>query len=167
MAATSTNKQPLLVDRVFHEAYDMNAYKVTSNTTTPGNVTGANTAIKVLDSITEDGAVIECIYAIARGTTAYKINFYYSSQGDYLRPDQAVYIGQMTAADTVNSRVEWAVMPAVLAPVPAMAQPGAQLRALYLPKGKAMWAAIQLDAGIDINTQLVDAPIIGLQGGFY
>ena len=32
MASTSTNKQPLLVDRVMHVAVDMNDHKVGENT---------------------------------------------------------------------------------------------------------------------------------------
>ena len=63
MAATSTNKQPLLVDHILH-------YAVNLDTATNGelDVTGTNTAVLLVDSTSADGAVIEDIYSIARGT---------------------------------------------------------------------------------------------------
>ena len=171
MASTSTNKQPLLVDRVFHIAVDMNPHKVTSNATTPGSVTGANTAAKILDQIAGDGAVIESMYTISRATAEVAlINLYLSPSGDYLRPDQSVFIGQIKSTDNVTPEIfekrYVPDLPPVLAPV-AHTGDDPQMRALYIPKGMALWAGIQLDAGTDINVQLVGAPILGVQGGYY
>ena len=165
MASTSTNKQPLLVDHVLHEAVDMNNYKVTQNTTTPGSVTGANTAVKLIDSIAADGCVIESMYTISRGA-AYKINLFLSTSGDYLRPEQSIFIAQITSEASAYSRKDVDDLPKVLAPV-AHTGSESQLRALYIPKGRALWAGIELDTGIDINVSLTDAPILGLQGGWY
>ena len=165
MASTSTNKQPLLVDRVLHVAADMNPHKVTKNLTTPGSVTGANTAIKLVDSIAADGCVIEGMYTISRGA-AYFINLYLSTSGDYLRPEQAIFIGSTQAQDTAYDRTDVEIWPKVLAPV-AHTGSETQLRALYIPKGYALWAGIELDEGIDINVSLTDAPILGMQGGWY
>ena len=165
MASTSTNKQPLLVDRVMHVAVDLNPHKVTKNTTTPGSVTGANTAVKLVDSIAADGCVIESMYTISRGAD-YKINLYLSTSGDYLRPDQAIFIKQVTSATTAYTKTDVDDLPKVLAPV-AHTGNETQLRALYIPKGAALWAGIELDTGIDINVSLTDAPILGVQGGWY
>jgi len=51
-------------------------------------------------------------------------------------------------------------MPKILAPMP---QVGTEqnFRALYIPKGKALWAARQ--SAVVIN----DGPLLGCQGGWY
>ena len=171
MAATSTNKQPLLVDRVFHIALDMTPHKVIDNETLPGNVTGLNSAGKLVDQIAGDGAVIESMYTISRSLVTVQINLYLSSSGDYLRPEQSVFIGQIRTSDNpanaelLNKRYV-PDLPPVLAPV-AHTGDESQLRALYIPKGKALWAGIELGAGTDINVQLEGAPILGVQGGYY
>ena len=165
MASTSTNKQPLLVDHVMHVAVDLNPHKVTQNTTTPGNVTGANTAVKLIDSIAADGCVVESMYLISRGAD-YFVNLYLSTSGDYLRPEQAIFIGQVQADATSYTKTDVDSLPKVLAPV-AHTGSESQLRALYIPKGAALWAGIELDTGIDINVSLTDAPVLGLQGGWY
>ncbi len=69
MAATSTNKQPLLVDHVLH-------YVVNLDTAINDgmDIVGTNTAVLIVDGSTSDGAIIEDIYSIARGTSAYKVN---------------------------------------------------------------------------------------------
>ena len=155
MAATSTNKQPLLVDHILH-------YAVNLDTATNGDldVTGTNTAVLLVDSTSADGAVIEDIYAIARGVVAHKVNLYLSSANDYLRPNQATYIGSVTSATTKGETVRWDDMPKTLAPVPQVGDEAFN-RALYIPKGRSLWAARESTANV------TDAPIIGCQGGWY
>ena len=165
MATTSTNKQPLLVDRVMHVAVDMNDHKVAENTTTPGRVSGSNTAVKLVDSIAADGCVIETLYTISRSTSAYKINLYLSTSGDYLRPEQSIFIGQVQSATTAYVKSDVDDLPKVLAPVARVSE--AQLRALYIPKGAALWAAVERPDGTSINETLSDAPVLGAQGGWY
>ena len=107
-----------------------------------------------------DGAIIEDIYAIARSTTAYKVNLYISSARDYLRPTEANYIGSLTSATTIGNVVRYADMPKTLTPVPQVGS-DAQNRALYLPKGYALWAAR------DSNSNVTDGPLLGCQGGWF
>ena len=85
MASTSTNKQPLLVDHVLHKA--LNLSLATNNGI---DVEGANTAALLVDSTTADGALIEDVYLISRGTTPHKVNLYLSTAQDYLRPTQGI-----------------------------------------------------------------------------
>ena len=155
MAATSTNKQPLLVDRVLH-------YVVNLDTAAVGaiDVAGTNTALLIVDGTTQDGAIIEDIYSIARGTEASTINLYLSSSSDYLRPNEGVLVGQFESGITIGAVTSWTTMPKILAP---MAQTGndPQFRALYIPKGRALWAARQS------NTISTDGPLLGCQGGWY
>ena len=155
MAATSTNKQPLLVDRVMHNVIDLNSAAVASI-----NVAGTNTALLLVDGSQSDGCIIEDIYSISRGTVESTINLYLSSAFDYLRPNEGIFIGSFKSATTAGSVTSWTEMPKILAPMP---QTGAeaQFRAFYLPKGKTLWAARQDTAVV------TDGPLLGAQGGWY
>ena len=155
MAATSTNKQPLLVDRVMHNVIDLNTAAVASI-----NVAGTNTALLLVDGSQSDGCIIEDIYSISRGTVESTINLYLSSAFDYLRPNEGLFIGSFKSATTAGNVTRWDEMPRILAPMP---QTGTeqQFRALYLPKGRSLWAARQ-DTGV-VN----DGPLLGAQGGWY
>ncbi len=155
MAATSTNKQPLLVDHILH-------YAVSTDTATNDgmDIAGTNTATLLVDSTSADGAIIEDIYTIARGTAPHTVNLYISSANDYLRPNQAVFVGSVTSATTAGNIVRWEEMPKTLAPVPQVGTESFN-RALYIPKGKTLWAARNSSANV------TDGPILGCQGGWY
>ena len=155
MAATSTNKQPLLVDRVMHNVIDLNTAAVASI-----NVAGTNTALLLVDGSQSDGCIIEDIYAISRSNVESTINLYISSAFDYLRPNEGIFIGSFKSATTAGNVTRWEEMPKILAPMP---QTGTeqQFRALYLPKGRTIWAARQDTAAV------VDGPLLGAQGGWY
>jgi hypothetical protein len=132
-------------------------------------ITGTNSAVPVVDCTTNDGAIVEDIYAIARQTsTGYKINLYLSRASDYLRSQQSVYIGSLTGGTTVGSKTRIADgdLPFVLAPVPGVAGPSGENRfaALYVPRGKALWAAVEQQSAQD---QATEAPLLGVQGGYY
>ena len=155
MAATSTNKQPLLVDRVLH-------YVVNTDTAAAAaiDIAGTNTAIALIDATQSDGCIVESVYAIARGTTPHTINLYISSSSDYLRPAEGIYIGGFAAATTAGDVTNWESMPKILAPMPQTGT-DSQFRALYIPKGKVLWVARQA------TTAATDGPIVGCQGGWY
>lgn len=154
MATTSTNKQPLLVDRVFHEVVNTN-----TSYNNGMNVEGTNSAALLLNGLASDGAIVEYLYTIARSTTPTKVNLYLSSNNDYLRPSEAVFIGSVTSATTVGERTEME-LPKVLTPVPHVGDEP-QNRALYVPSNKALWAA--RDGNVDVS----DGPLVGVQGGYF
>ena len=155
MAATSTNKQPLLVDHVLH-------YVVNLDTSVNDglDIVGTNTATLIIDGTTSDGAIVEDVYAIARGTTAYKVNLYISSARDYLRPNEAVFVGSVTSATTIGNVVRWDEMPKTLVPAPQVGTEPTN-RAFYLPKGSALWAAREGSSNVS------DGPLLGCQGGWF
>lgn len=155
MAATSTNKQPLLVDRVLH-------YVVNLDTAAVGaiDVAGTNTALLIVDGTSSDGAIIEDIYSIARGVTESTINLYISTSSDYLRPNEGILVGTFKSATTVGSVTHFEDMPRILAPMPQVGSES-QFQALYIPKGRALWAARES------NTVVTDGPLLGCQGGWY
>ena len=164
MAATSTNKQPLLVDHVLHEVVDLaNATVAASGGVEIG---GTNNAVLVIDSTQADGCIIESIYSLARKPdpeTAYTIKLYLSRANDYLRAQQGNYIGEFKGGTADGQVTYYANLPFILAPVPATGDIG-QYQALYVPKGKALWAAVEAQTASD---QANTAPLLGVQGGWY
>jgi hypothetical protein len=161
MAATSTNKQPLLVDHIMHEVIDLKGATVAQNGGV--DIGGTNNAALIIDSTSADGCTIESVYSLSR-TEAYTIKLYLSRANDYLRPQQGVYIGEFDSTGTTAGTVAyWNGMPFILAPVPATGNIG-QFQALYIPKGKALWAAVEATSA---NDQADNAPLLGVQGGWY
>ena len=157
MATTATNKQPLLVDRVFHYVVDTNnAFSATLD------VSGTNQAVLLVNAITTDGAIVEDLYSISRGGAAEKINLYLSRADDYLRPNEGVLVGKLVSSATAGDVTSADWFPKVLAPLPG-AGSASQVSALYIPKGKALWCTLQLAGPANDAT----TPIIGAQGGFY
>lgn len=157
MASTSTNKQPLLVDHIFHYLVD------TNNTVVAGlDVGGTNSAGVVLDSTTADGAIVEAIYVISRGTTAHTCNFYLSTAADFLRPTQGLFVGSLTSSTTAKQITRYTDFPNVLAPLPSTGT-ASQVGALYIPKGYALWVARENTNAAAVS----DGPIFGVQGGWY
>ena len=155
MASTSTNKQPLLVDRLLHYVVNLD-----TSINDGMDIVGTNTATLLIDGTTADGALIEDIYVISRGTTEYKVNLYISGARDYLRPNEAVFIGTLNSATTKGDVVHWEEMPRSLSPVPQVGTV-AYNKALYLPKGSALWVARESTSNV------TDGPLLGCQGGWY
>ena len=162
MATTATNKQPLLIDRVFHNTVQGNT--LTSGSDSSLDIVGTNESAVLVNCTTNDGGIVEELYAISRSGTAtsYEVMFYFSPSIDYLRPSEATYVGSITTSTTEGEVTAADALPRVLAPLPNTGGES-QLRALYVPKGMVLWTTLKL-AG-PVNTS--DTPIIGAQGGFY
>ena len=109
MASTSTNKQPLLVDNVLH-----NVVNIDQAINNGIDIVGTNTATLLVNAISSDGAIIEDIYAIARGGTAYDVNLYISTANDYLRPNEATFVGTFKSGTGAGTRTSWDDMPCLL-----------------------------------------------------
>ena len=155
MAATSTNKQPLLVDHVLHYVVNLD-----TSTNDGMDITGTNTASLLVDATNTDGAILEDIYVIARGTTPHTVNLYISSARDYLRPNEANFVGKVPAPTTAGEVTHWIGMPLTLTPVPQVgSNPFNQ--AFYLPKGSSLWAAREGTGNVS------NGPLIGCQGGWF
>lgn len=155
MSTTSSNKQPLLVDHVLHNVVDLHEALVTDII-----FTGTNTAKMIVNAIGTDGCIIEDMYAISTGDSALTINLYFSRSQDYLRPTEGIFIGQFDTATSVGGRTSWIDMPSILAPMPHVGT-DPYFHALYIPKGMVLWAAVEG------TTAPAQAPILGVQGGWY
>ena len=160
MASTSTNKQPLLIDHVLFES--INLTDVITGNPNGADVTGTNNARILVNCVASDGAIIEEIRVVSRGTTDYTVNLYMSTEADYLRPGVAQFLGSIElASPTAKQVVSYDQMPVTLVPVPHVGE-DPQLHALYVPKGKALWVALQSD-----TQGMADAPYVQAQGGHY
>ena len=143
MASTSTNKQPLLVDRPLHEIVDLIGATVEANSVV--DIGGSNGAELLVDCTTNDGAILSEIYAVARqdSSVTAPLEGYRSFYGD---------------------------MPYILGPVPQVGSTdstdviGTQFRAMYIPKGRALWVAVQKKSTGDTAAH---APLVGATGGYY
>ena len=160
MASTSTNKQPLLIDRVFHNTVDSNT--LASGSDSSLDILGTNSAAVLLNCSSNDGGIIEDIYTVARSVTEYTVLLYLSTASDYLRSTEAAFVGKITTATAVGAVVSFDAMPKILAPVPEVGSEP-QFRALYVPSGKVLWTTLQLSVPAASN----DTPIIAAQGGLY
>jgi hypothetical protein len=170
MAASSTNKQPLLIDRPLLEVKRLDATTSPAGTVDPGT---GSTGVLLVDCTSNDGAVLDSIWLIQRvASNQAAVNLYISSSGYSLGVTatggsaQAFFLGRaaFAAAAAVGETMEFK-LPKLLAPVPhagANVDNGPpQYRGLYLRKGLALWAAVES------ATAVAAAPNIGCQGGYF
>lgn len=170
MAASSTNKQPLLIDRPLLTIASLRESTSPAGGVEPG--TGSS-GVLLVDCTNNDGAMIDSLWLIQRvddDTTA--VNLYISSSGLSLGVTAsggsagAQFLGRFRfgASQKVGATVEFA-LPKLLAPVPHAGSTAAgdppQFRGLYLQRGLALWAAANSTLAV------ATAPNIGCQGGFY
>jgi len=187
MATTTTNKQPLLVDRVFHNIIDLKGATLGQNDLV--DLSSTNNAKVILDCTVSDGAAVGEIYTLARATagntgniTPWVVCLYMSSSNTNLSAADAKFVGFFGSGGLESSgqsldgeRVVFGGMPYVLFPVPngtGSENPaiGAQVQALYVPKGKCLWAGVNSKvngSGDAVDAAANTAPVIGVQGGFY
>ena len=122
----------------------------------------------------------------------YVVVMYLSTARDFLRPAEAKYVGSFIAqAGYMNDagtawepnqaggyvgegfRWRFADMPRVTAPVARLGSVVASggdvepthYRSLYIPRGRALWGAVQKLSTSDTAT--THSPLLGLQGGYY
>ena len=72
MASTSTNKQPLLIDRVFNEVVQTDGLVSGNDNTATGasinyDVGGSNSSKVLVNCTTNDGGLVEDLYCISPG----------------------------------------------------------------------------------------------------
>ena len=141
MATTSTNKQPLLIDRPLHEQV-----LLTNQITGNADYWLTNNACTVLvDCTTSDGALIEDIYAISRHTTAYNVSLFMYNSVTNLREND---VSPSVSIGSANSRES------------------GQFRGLYVPKGQALWVGLAQISTAGQPT-IAQAPAVGASGGYY
>ena len=171
MAATSTNKQPLLIDRPLHAMATISAQK-TGNT---GYWLSNNSCSVLVDCTQNDGALIEDLYVISREASQHNISFFMSNTTDVLRESDTtnvIYVTRIESSSTPGKIVHADEMPFGVAPYPtvpianANSREAGQFKSLYIPKGKVLWVGRAV-AATAANLDFTTAPVAGAQGGFY
>ena len=103
MASTSTNKQPLMVDRVMHEVVDLRGCMVrTTSSDAFIDLIGSNSAQLLVDCTKNDGAVIAETYALCRAkpAPAYEVLLFLSTSNQFLTPQAGYWVGGFYAGGT-------------------------------------------------------------------
>ena len=174
MASTSTNKQPLLIDRVFNETVGTDGLISGNDNTATGDainfdIGGGNASKLLVNCTANDGALVEDFFAISRGAAKTAL-FYLSSAADFLRSEQAVFVGSVSCTGTVGDFTNVSKLPSIIAPVPQVGNTTGLLdgqpllnRAFYVPTGKALWVSIWGQAGQNAEK----CPNVGATGGFF
>ena len=175
MASTSTNKQPLLIDRPLHIQQNITSQKtgVADGDANPYWLSN-NSCSLFIDCTQNDGALIEDLYVLSKSTTAYTLLFFMTNTSDFLREsdtNNVTYLAGVTSSTTVGSIVHANNLPLGIAPYPTVAlnddndRQSGQFQSLYVPKGKAVWVGRQ--ASGTGNLTIAQCPVVGAQGGFY
>ena len=175
MATTSTNKQPVLLDRPLHNLITL----TNQNTGNADYWLNNNNCALLVDCTQNDGALLEDIYAIARGTVKIGISLFLGSASDILRESDpsVTYVGKVSleeggSAPTAGKVYHFEDMPFQLAPLPvvplaeANSREAGQARGFFVPKGKALWCGLAQGSGGTTFT-LNEGPVIAASGGFY
>ena len=193
MASTSTNKQPLLIDRPLHVMADLSGKSVGPNVGI--DIVGGAEGQLLVDCTKNDGALISDIYTYARTITqtsydidpcafpdeaiediyGYIVCLYLCADRTYLNPANAFFIGAMEAGIDEGEFIRFLDAPRLLAPVANLGSVdetevvATYMQGLFIPKGQCLWAAVQRQylapgSGEDKATM---APMIGVQGGYY
>lgn len=170
MASSSTNKQPLLIDRPLLVIAGLKDSTSPASGVEPG--TGSN-GVLLVDCTANDGAVLDTIWLIQRvDDNATAVNLYLSTSALSLGVTasggaaNAHFLGRFGfgATQKVGATVEM-VLPKLLAPVPHaganVSNEPPQFRGLYIQRGLALWAAAAS------ATAVAEAPNIACQGGYY
>lgn len=176
MSSTSTNKQPLLVDRPLLSVVSLTATTHMPGTTEP---TTGTAGVLLADCTNNDGGILDDIWLIQRsGNDTTPVNLFLSTSSQSLGvttsggSGSAVFLGRFAFAGNapVGATISWQP-PKLLAPVPhAGGSIGyivseipevPQFRGLLMPRGLALWAAV------DSATAVSTAPNIACQGGLY
>ena len=195
MASTSTNKQPLLVDRPFLSIKDTSGQLVGTLPAGTGIDPQQAAGVMMIDCTKNDGAVVEYLWTLSReisfdsysddpnkdpGATVdkygYAVNFYLCPSNTVMDPKYAMYVTTIIADIQEGGVKEAFNLPEVTAPVAAVGSVNGvgqetkptQFRCLYIPKGQALWAAAVQQYMPDGSIDpAIETPLACAQGGYY
>lgn len=170
MATTSTNKQPLLIDSPLLEVVGLTTSTSPLGSTEP---TSSTIGVLVVDCTANDGALLDDVWLIQRrDDNVTPVNLFLSSSNQNMGLTasggvaSASFLGRLVfgASAKTGTTISWA-MPRLLGPVPhAGSNEGGeppQYRGLLVPRGKALWAAVEAGA------PQADAPNLACMGGWF
>lgn len=184
MASTSTNKQPMMVDRPFLRGCTINNASALTN---PGNPQFSTLVqlVRVGDVPSEDGAVVEDIFVVSNEGYPDNGGVYAAAFGIYVfAPNQSapstavpllinkVTVGLSGSVEGLIQRVE---LPKAIAPTPQVGDTNLNRpieiggsEAMYLEKGYILGIGYLGDSPVAVSGGLSPSGVsIFAQGGFY
>lgn len=173
MASTSTSKQPMLVDRPFHNFVTLGNVAALSSASDFLGVVSSGCALLV-DCISNDGGVIDSISIIANqaSTTASKVLVFLSTAASASSVSSAntVCVASATIGSSAAGERTNISLPLLTVPVPNLGGTTAVTEAqkkntgLYVPSGKTVY--VGLDAVLTAPSSATRVHVFA-QGGFY
>lgn len=173
MSSTSTNKQPLLIDRPLHEWVSLGATPALADSTNFASVIGGG-CFSLVDCIDTDGAVIDSLSIIATqaSTSAVSVLFFLSTAGtpfgitaENTAPVASAVIGSSAAGDRTNVS-----LPPLCIPVPNLggetspSETSKKNTGLYIPSGASLY--VGLSAAIVAPSPATKVYVFA-QGGYF
>ena len=179
MAASSTNKMPLLIDRPLHSFATIGGTAALSTATNYNSVVGTGCIILV-DCTSNDGAVIDSLSVIANeastqisGSAAVEVLFFLSlaTTQNSVTTANTVCVANGSISTSVNLGTRTNIsLPCLSVPVPnlgadsSVTEVDKKNTGLYIPSGAALYVGVQAPiASPSANTRLH----VFAQGGFF
>lgn len=178
MSSSSTNKQPLLIDRPLHSFVSLGAIGCLVSSTDFNSVAGSGCSLLV-DCSSNDGAFIDSISIVATqaSTTASKVLVLLSTTATAasITAANTVCVASETIASVAAGDRTNISLPPICVPVPNLASPAATVATypsettkkntgLLVPAGGALWVGIS--AAITAPSTATRVHVFA-QGGFY
>lgn len=177
MASTSTNKQPLLIDRPLHQTVTLGNVAALTTSTDLNTPTGAG--MQLLVDGGADGVLLDSvsILALQASITASMVLLFLSSSSTSagITPQNSSFIaGAVIASATKGQRTNIS-LPALSVPVPSLASPAATAAeypsetdkkntGLFVPGGRYLYAGVDVILTAPSSTARV---VVAAQGGYY
>lgn len=173
MSSTSTNKQPLLVDRPLHEFAVLGPSPALTTSTNLGTIISGG-CVTLVDCSNSDGAVIDSLSIIANqaSTSSVLVLFLLSSASTQLGisdNNTAVVATATVLSSSIGQRTNVSLPPLTI-PVPnlggetSLTETSKKNTGLYVPAGKVLYTG--LTAAITAPTPATTVNVFA-QGGYF
>lgn len=173
MSSSSTNKQPLLIDRPLHEWVTLGATPALTTATNYSTIVGGG-CFPLVDCSDNDGATIDSLSIVATeaGTTAAVVLFFLSSSPTpfgITAANTALVASAAILSSTAGQRTN-VPLPLLTVPVPplgadpAPSEAAKKNTALMVPAGRLLYAG--LNTAIQAPTPATRVNVFA-QGGYY
>lgn len=178
MSSSSTNKQPLLIDRPLHSFATLGGAAALSSSTNYNTVTGSG-CVLLVDCSANDGAVVDSVSVIATesGTTASVVLVFLStaSSTSAISATNTVCVASAAIGSSSAGQRTNIALPSLSVPVPNLASPAATMTAyptetdkkntgLMVPSGALIY--VGLNAALSAPSAATRVHVFA-QGGFY
>lgn len=173
MSSTSTNKQPLLVDRPLHRWATLGATPALTNSTNFSTIIGGG-CVELVNCIDSDGAAIDSLSVVAMqsGTTPVVVLFFLSSSSTTFGITDAntALVASAVVGSTAAGERTHVSLPPLSVPVPnlgadtGLSDTAKKNTGIYIEKGQALY--VGLNTAILAPTPATKIAVFA-QGGYF